>query len=123
MSVYYGVVIGEELYFTAMLYTSLMLIMCFVYTIVILMLNKQMNELPATFKNEKISVNLQFGVFLFAYFLRFLENLFYLVANNRFEGFGGAAFILIGNLFDHILPLSFVLYQHHKVFKSVEILQ
>ena len=116
-------VIGEELYFTAMLYTSLMLIMCFVYTIVILMLNKQMNELPTTFKNEKISVNLQFGIFLFAYFLRFLENLFYLVANNRFEGFGGAAFILIGNLFDHILPLSFVLYQHHKVFKSVEFLQ
>ena len=30
--------------------------------------------------------------------------------------------MILGNLFDHILPASFVLYQHHKVFKSAEIL-
>ena len=43
-----------------------------------------------------------------------------MIANKRFEGFWGAAFILVGNLFDHILPAFFVLYQHHKVFKKIE---
>ena len=97
-----------------------MLIMCIVYTIIIVDLNQQMNKLSEQFKDEKRSINFQFGVFLFAYILRFFENLFYLVFPNRFKDFGGAAFILLGNLFDHILPTICVLYQHHKVFVKVE---
>ena len=97
-----------------------MLIMCIVYTIIIVDLNQQMNKLSEQFKDEKRSINFQFGVFLFAYILRFFENLFYLVLPNRFKDFGGAAFILLGNLFDHILPTICVLYQHHKVFVKVE---
>ena len=79
-----------------------------------------MSKLSENFRGERISINYQFAIFLLAYFLRFIENLFYLVTNIRFEGFGGAAFMILGNLCDHIMPASFVLYQHHKVFKAIE---
>ena len=122
LAVYYDVVLDEDLVYSAILYSVLMFLMCLVYTVVIIILNIQMNKLSKIFKSEKISINQQFAIFLFAYVLRFLENFFYLVTNDKFEGFWGAAFILYGNLFDHILPTTFVLYQHHKVFKEIEIM-
>ena len=57
LAVYYGRVIGEDLYYSALLYTVLMLLLCIVYTIVIVLLNKQMNKLSENFKSEKASIN------------------------------------------------------------------
>ena len=57
LAVYYGQVIGEDLYFSAWLYTVLMLLLCIVYTIVIVLLNKQMNKLSENFKSERTSIN------------------------------------------------------------------
>ena len=69
-----------------------------------------MRKLSENFRGEIVSINWQFAIFLVAYFFRFLENVFYLVTEIKFEGFGGAAFMILGNLLDHILPASFVLY-------------
>ena len=48
-SCYAGVGEHESLFYTAILYTVLMLIMSFVYTYVLVKLNKKMNELPEQF--------------------------------------------------------------------------
>ena len=49
LAVYYGVIIGEELYYSAILYTVLMLIMCVVYSAIIVGLNRQMSNMQKTF--------------------------------------------------------------------------
>ena len=48
-SVYAGVGEHESLFYTAILYTVLMLIMSFVYTYVLVKLNKKMKDLPEQF--------------------------------------------------------------------------
>ena len=91
------------------------------YIVIICMLNMQMRRLKGNFRDEIMSINAQFVVYLFAYIIRasfyFCD---FVYQENIFENYKGAIFECFELVFTGAIPPAFVMYQHHRVFKNIE---
>ena len=117
---YYCVVVGGP-NSVSLLSMIQMFLMIGMYIVIICMLNMQMRRLKGNFRDEIMSINAQFVVYLFAYFIRasfyFCD---FIYQRNIFEDYRGAIFECIEVVFTSAIPPAFVIYQHHRVFKNIE---
>ena len=94
-----------------------MVLMSAVYAFIIVILNQNMKKLAGDFKDEISSINWQFSVYLFSYILRSITTFAH--TGELIDQYENCLITLISLHLENVVPATFVLYQHHKVFSII----
>ena len=95
-----------------------MVLMSLIYVVIIVVLYKEMRELYGNFETATSSIFCQFTIYLVAYLIRALY-CFVVYFSDALSNYPGAVIFSLSYLPENILPATYVLYQHHRVFSGV----
>ena len=95
-----------------------MVLMSLLYLVVIVVLYREMRELYGDLKTATSSITCQFTIYLVAYLVRAIY-CFVVYFSDILNNYHGAVLFSLSYLPENILPATYVLYQHHKVFSGV----